>query len=69
MEGGSEAMKYRITREAVIWTDRPHFYPEFRPKWWPFWFRFDDGNGYQISFAREDAARRFIEMTKEARNP
>jgi hypothetical protein len=67
MEGVTLDMKYRITEKESIWNDDVRFYPEYRPKWWPLWFRFDDGQGYQISFHREESAQRFIEMTKEAR--
>ena len=61
-------MKYRITSEGSIWSDKPRFYPEFRPKWWPFWFRFDDGNGYQIQFRLASEAERFVKSAKESRN-
>ena len=68
MEGVEEAMKYRITREESTWSAKPLFYPESRPKWWPFWFRFDDGIGYQVVFTSEAKAQSFIDQAKEARH-
>ena len=55
---------YRVIREENIWSDDAVFYPESRPRWWPFWFRFDDGNGNQISFRREESAHKFINLAK-----
>ena len=58
------ARRYRVVRASNIWSDAESFFPESRPKWWPFWFRFDDGTGCQISFRRADAAKRFIEVAR-----
>ncbi len=58
------ARRYRVIRAENIWTDDATFHPEFRPKWWPVWFRFDDGRGDQISFRCADAAKRFLEMAR-----
>ena len=60
----SSARRYRVVRASNIWTDGERFFPESRPKWWPFWFRFDDGNGNQISFRREESAHKFINLAK-----
>ena len=57
-------MKYRVKLQSNIWTDEARFYPESRPSWWPFWFRFDDGSGHQISFDCADDATHFIAMVK-----
>ncbi len=53
-------MKYRVVKKPNIWTRREVYYPEFRWNWWPFWFRFDNGVGYQLHFKREIDAENFI---------
>lgn len=51
----------RVVKRPNIWVDREFFYPEERPKWWPFWFRFEDGCGGQIFFREESEAWKFLQ--------
>ena len=51
--------RFRVVKRSNIWTDALHFYPEERPCWWPFWFRFDCG-GYQVFFNEECEAWYYI---------
>jgi hypothetical protein len=52
--------RLRVVQRPNIWVDREFFYPEERPKWWPFWFRFEDGCGGQIFFREESEAWDFL---------
>jgi hypothetical protein len=58
--------KYRVIKDSNIWTDKEHYYPEERPWWWPFWFRFES-NGYQVFFDSEDQCWLFIKQIKNKR--
>jgi hypothetical protein len=66
---GGEVMKHRVVCGSNIWTDDKTIFPEERPRWWPFWFRFDDGTGQQVSFKTEDAAWRFIHRQNAKDHP
>ena len=57
-------MKFRVVKRPNIWGFKPAYYPEFRYKWWPFWFRFDNGLGYQLFYKHERHAINFIEKYK-----
>jgi hypothetical protein len=57
-------MKHRVVKLPSIWTDKFHYYPEERPWWFPFWFRFRDSYDNQICFTKEQDALDFIEGIK-----
>lgn len=50
----------RVVKRPNIWTDQEHYYPEERPWWWPFWFRFESSDGCQLFFRQESDAWRFL---------
>jgi hypothetical protein len=50
----------RVVKRPNIWVDCDFWYPEERPKWWPFWFRFEDACGGQIFFREESEAWDFL---------
>lgn len=52
--------RLRVVQRHNIWTDREFFYPEERPKWWPFWFRFENGQGEQVFFPERSQAWSFL---------
>lgn len=52
----------RVVKRPNIWVDREFWYPEERPKWWPLWFRFDDGCDGQVFFREESEAWKFLQQ-------
>lgn len=52
--------RLRVVKRPNIWNDYEFFYPEERPKWWPFWFRFENGHGVQVCFYERSTAWSFL---------
>lgn len=51
----------RVVQRPNIWVSREFWYPEERPWWWPFWFRFEDGYGGQVFFREKWEAWRYLD--------